>query len=977
VTAAPLHQDQDHEQLASLATALGSLYVNGLMVDWTAWFAGSTPRRVDLPTYPFQHQRYWSAASTAGNAQGSGSHPLLSGAVELAASGAFVWTGRISALTQPWLADHTVQGVVMVPGTAFVELALQAARDTGCGLVAELNLSSPLVLSEHAEAKIQVWAGAPDESGDRALTVHSQPTDDPHAPWIEHASGRLSAADHVEPFDALPWPPTDAQPLDAVGLYERLAETGFGYGPAFQGLRAAWQRGDELFAEVALPEEVDGTGYGLHPALLDACLHTGALAVRADDGWNGLPFSWTGIALHAREISAVRVRLSPAEDGAVSIALADAGGAPVASIESLIARPAPTGGFQNSAVADAHYRIDWTPVALGEPGPVDLIGAEADSGLISGALVVQTHSDLTSVPADATTVVVQVNSVGPVPASVHAATTAVLALIQEWIASPRADGARLVFATRGAHNGDDPAAAAVWGLVRSAQAEEPGRFALIDLEPAASGVNTAIPAAALTTTEPELLLRADAVLAPRLVRVRQTSATDHTSWGDGTVLITGASGGLAGLVARHLVTEHEVKRLLLVSRRGATAAGTAQLRAELAELGAETDIEACDIADRDAVAGLLARYGSRLTAVVHTAAVLDDGVIGSLTPARLDTVLRPKALGAWHLHELTADLDLSAFVLFSSLAGTAGSAGQGNYAAANAFLDGLARHRRAVGLPGVSLAWGPWADGGRLDEETVQRMIGAGIPPLSPELGLALFDAAVAGEEPVPVLTRLNPAALRARGIVPAVLSSLVATATAPANTTTTTTTRPNASPVGLAQRLGALPRPEAQAELLQLVCAQAAAVLGHAGAAQVEPDRAFKEVGFDSLKALEFRNRLGSLTGLKLPATLVFNHPSPRELVPVLYQALAPQRPSPEASVLSELDRLEGLLSGLDEADEALLGRVAGRLEVIRSRWDARRGSGVGGLHNDAVGTPEDGIDFESASDDEVFDLLDRELGQ
>jgi hypothetical protein len=388
-------------------------------------------------------------------------------------------------------------------------------------------------------------------------------------------------------------------------------------------------------------------------------------------------------------------------------------------------------------------------------------------------------------------------------------------------------------------------------------------------------------------------------------------------------------------------------------------------------LGAEADVEACDIADRDAVAGLLARYGSRLTAVVHTAAVLDDGVIGSLTPERLDTVLRPKVLGAWHLHELTADLDLSAFVLFSSLAGTAGSAGQGNYAAANAFLDGLARHRRATGLPGVSLAWGPWADGGRLDEETVERMTGAGIPPLSPELGLALFDAAVAGEEPVPVLTRLNPAALRARGIVPAVLSSLVAAATA------TTTTRPNASPVGLAQRLGALPQAEAQAELLQLVCAQAAAVLGHAGAAQVEPDRAFKEVGFDSLKALEFRNRLGSLTGLKLPATLVFNHPSPRELVPVLYQALAPQRPSPEASVLSELDRLEGLLSGLDGADEALLGRVAGRLEVIRSRWDARRGSGVSGFPNDAVGAPEDGIDFESASDDEVFDLLDRELGQ
>jgi pimaricinolide synthase PimS1 len=913
--------------------------------------------------------------TAAGNAQGAGTHPLISSAVEIAGSGAFVWTGRLSALMQPWLADHTVQaGNPVVPGTAFLELALKAAQDTGCGHVAELNLSSPLVLPEHGEARIQVWAGAPDESGDRDLTIHSQSSEDPHAPWTEHASGRLTTEAQVEPFDALPWPPVNAQPLDATGLYARLAETGFGYGPAFQGLRAAWQRGDELFAEVALPEEVDGTGYGLHPALLDACLHTGALAVREADGWNGLPFSWTGVSLHAVGESAVRVRLAPAGDGAVSIALADVGGAPVASIESLVARPVPSGGFQPAAVADAHYRIDWTTtVTPGEPGAVAIIGT--DTGLISGAPELRTYPDLASVPADATTVVVPVTTDLLPPASIHAATAAALALIQKWIGSPRPDGARLVFVTRGAQSGGDLASSAVWGLVRSALSEEPGRFALIDLDPADAAIPAAaIPATALTTDEPELLVRGGAVLAPRLVRVRQENGSASESpWGDGTVLITGASGGLAGLVARHLVVERGVRSLLLVSRRGAAAEGTSELLAELAELGAVTNIEACDISDRDSVSSLLDRYGPQLSAVVHTAAVLDDGVISSLTPERLDSVLRPKAIGAWHLHELTADLDLSAFVLFSSMAGTSGSAGQGNYAAANAFLDGLARHRHAAGLPGVSLAWGPWAaDAGRLDADTAARMTAAGIPPLSPELGLALFDAAVAGEDPVPVLTRLNPTALRARGIVPAVLRSLIAAAP--------TAARQKAdSSAGLAHRLSTLPEDEAQAALLQLICAQAAAVLGHSAADEVEPDRAFKEVGFDSLKALEFRNRVGSLTGLKLPATLVFNYPTPRELVPVLYQGLAPQRPSPEASVLTELDRIENLLSSLDDADEALLGRVAGRLEVLRSRWDARRGPSHSGGLRDLTGPAADGdgIDFESASDDEVFDLLDRELGQ
>ncbi|WP_405792566.1 SDR family NAD(P)-dependent oxidoreductase [Streptomyces sp. NBC_01506] len=952
--------------VASLADA----WSHGVPVDWAVYYADTGARHVDLPTYPFQHQRYWSAATVVGNAQGGDTHPLLSGSVEIAGTGAFVWSGRVSTLMQPWLADHAVHGDVLVPGTAFLELAMKAAGDTGCGSVAELTLAAPLLLPEHSEARIQMWAGAADESGDRSLTVHSRPADDPQAPWTEHASGRLAAAARIEPFDPMPWPPAGAQPLEVAGLYERLADTGFGYGPAFQGLRAAWRRGDELFAEAALPEDVDGTGYGLHPALLDACLHTGALATRADgEGWNGLPFSWTGVSLHGPGAPAVRVRLSPAADGAVSISLADAGGAPVASVEALVARPMPTDGLRRAAVSDARYRIDWTAVTAGRrPGaPPALIGAD-DTGLVSDAAV-HAYPDLAALPAETTTILVPVTtSTDDVPASVRAATADALALIQEWLSASRGEGARLVFVTRGAASGKDLAAAAVRGLVRSAQAEDPGRLALIDLDP----TDSTLPAGALTVDEPELLVRGGELFAPRAIRV--TRAEDESArpfWGDGTVLITGGTGGLAGLVARHLVREHAVRDLLLVSRSGAAAEGAADLASDLADLGAQTvDIEACDVGDRDALAGLLARHGQRLSAVVHAAAVLDDGVISSLTPERFDAVLRPKADGAWHLHELTADLNLSAFVLFSSMAGTAGSAGQGNYAAANAFLDALARRRRAVGLPAVSLGWGPWTGVGRVDEATVRRMTGAGLPPLTAELGLALFDAATAGQEEdaVPLLTRLDPAALRARGVVPAVLRSLVAAAPAAFRSAA-----PSAA--GLAARLAALPAAQAEEELLGLVCAQAAVVLGHADAGHVEPDLAFKEVGFDSLKAVEFRNRISSLTGLRLPATLVFNHPTPRELVPVLRQALTPQPPSARESILAELDRLESVLAGLDETDEGdeeLVDRVTGRLEVIRSRWQERRGSG-----RDGERTPGDGIDFDSASDDDVFDLLDRELGQ
>ncbi|MEU7575979.1 SDR family NAD(P)-dependent oxidoreductase, partial [Micromonospora sp. NPDC049240] len=345
----------------------------------------------------------------------------------------------------------------------------------------------------------------------------------------------------------------------------------------------------------------------------------------------------------------------------------------------------------------------------------------------------------------------------------------------------------------------------------------------------------------------------------------------------GTVVITGGTGVLGGLVARHLVTTHGVRHLLLLSRRGPAAAGAAELVGELTGLGARVRVAACDVADRNALAEVLAGVPVEhpVVGVVHTAAVLDDGVIEALTPQRLETVLRAKADAAWWLHELTRDADLGLFVVYSSAAATLGSPGQGNYAAANAVLDALALRRQAAGLVGQSLAWGLWAQQsamtGHLDEVDLDRMRRAGILPLSSEQGLALFDTAVRTDQPQLVPMRVDLPALRRTGAggVPPLWRTLAGGSARRAASTAD-------APVDLATRLATMGVEERQRAVLELVRAQAAVVLGHAGPAAVDPGSAFRELGFDSLTAVELRNRLAAATGLSLPATLVFDYPTP-----------------------------------------------------------------------------------------------------
>ncbi|MEG3632108.1 SDR family NAD(P)-dependent oxidoreductase, partial [Streptomyces poriticola] len=432
-------------------------------------------------------------------------------------------------------------------------------------------------------------------------------------------------------------------------------------------------------------------------------------------------------------------------------------------------------------------------------------------------------------------------------------------------------------------------------------------------------------------------------------------------YADGTVLITGA-GVLGGMLARHLVAEHGARDLVLASRRGAAAPGSADLVAELAAAGATVRFETCDVTDRAALDALLAKLTveAPLTAVVHTAGALDDGVLTELGADRLPGVLRPKADAAWHLHELTAGRDLSAFVLFSSAAATLGTPGQANYAAANAFLDALAERRRAAGLPGTAAAWGLWVDATgltrHLDAADVARAGRNRIVPMAAAEGLALFDTVTATGEAVTVTARLDLATASAAP-TPPLLHGLVATPAGPA------AARPVTDAAALVARITALPAPERAPALLDVVRGQVADVLGHRGSDAVAPDRGFKELGFDSLTAVELRNRLGAATGLRLPTTIVFDHPNPAALADHLLDALLPSE-SDEATadrIIAELARVESALGALP-ADGADRARVAAHLRELAGRWDA----GTTG------GTPERAA-LDGVTADELFDLIDR----
>ncbi|MFJ6677441.1 SDR family NAD(P)-dependent oxidoreductase, partial [Actinosynnema sp. NPDC091369] len=1096
------------DQPDGFRAALARLHVRGVPVDWR-FPAGSTP--ADLPAYPFQRQRFWLRPTTGE----TGDHPLLTAVVHLPDGGAAL-TGKVSLSTHPWLADHAVRGAVLLPGTAFLELAAHAAAEVGARAVHELVLETPLVLDQDA-VRLQVVVGPPDDTGLRPVSVHSQADE-----WVRHATGTLGEA--PEPVWDGPWPPPDAEPLDVTHLYDTFAALGYDYGPAFQGVTAAWRVGDEVHAEVEAPA---GERFALHPAVLDAALHP--MALLHPDGPAKLPFAFAGAVLRPTDARVLRVRLTGGPD-TYSVALAEPDGTPVASIASLSVR-----AFADTP--DDLFHVKWVPV--------------------TGDHAAEARHDVADHPGDTP--------------------DRALAAVREALDALQGSRDRLVVVTRNAVAavaGDvvDPAHAAVWGLVRSAQAEHPGRFVLVDADDSWDGT---------VADESELAVRRGALLAPRLGRVdraltrpdgpwrledigtgsiddlalvprpeltgplapgrvrialraaglnfrdvlialdvypgealmggegagvvldvgpgvdrfrpgdrvfglvpgafgpvavadhrvlapmpedwafaraasvpvvfltawyglvdlgrvragdrvlvhagtggvgmaaiqlarhlgaevfataspakwdvlrglglpddhiassrtlefeqvfppvdvvlnsladdftdaslrllapggrfvemgktdiRADTGVDYTAFDiadagperlgeilaevlrafadgvltplpldvrgvrdavdvfrhmshaqhigkivlalpaalDGTVLVTGGTGTLGRAVAAHLVARHGVRRLVLVGRSGG----------EAPELDADVRVVACDVSDRDQVADLLASIPD-LTAVVHAAGVLDDAVVTELTPQRVAAVFAPKARAAWHLHELTRHLDLSAFVLFSSASGVLGSPGQANYAAANAFLDALAVHRRALGLPAVSLAWGYWAEAsgmtGHLSDADRRRLTRAGVVPLTTEHALDLFDAALAADRAAVAPVALDLPALARTPALPSALRGLVSRKQAK-------------RPVhlgALADRLRSLPEAEQVAAVLDVVTANTATVLGHASPDAIDTRQPFKDLGFDSLTAVELRNRLGTATGLRLPATVTFDHPTPARLAEFLRDEVVGARPA------------------------------------------------------------------------------------
>ncbi|MGW0846958.1 SDR family NAD(P)-dependent oxidoreductase, partial [Streptomyces sp. NPDC002787] len=977
---------RDRPEPETVMQALALLRMRGAEPDWDTALPGA--RRVPLPGYAFQHRRHWLDAPAADvDAEGLGlstvEHPLISAAVNMAGRDAHLLTGRLSLRTHPWLADHAVSGTVLLPGTALLELALRAGEQAGGVDVEDLTLAAPLVLPAHGAVDVQVTVGDPADDGRRAVEIHSRRAGqgpDGDSEWVLNAHGSLTPSDPSATGSGLVvWPPAGATEIDLDGAYDRLADHGFVYGAAFRGLRRVWQGEGEIYAEVALPDETGQRAghFLLHPALLDAVLHPLLPGVTGDDGQPRLPFSWSGARVHTAGASVLRARLTLSDSGGdtleASLQVADGTGLPVMSVDSLVLRPLAADALRgNDTGRDGLFPAVWavteTPRATADTSAWAALAASP----VPSVKGYETMEELAASGAD--TVLWAPDHDGAAPAAgpavaeaARAATRQALTTVQAFLADPRLADARLVVVTRGAvatspdEDVPDLVHAGVWGLLRTAQTENPGRVVLIDTD--GDGDVTV----AVATGEPQVAVRGDAFLVPRLERVRGTEdAAAPPRWDEGTVLITGATGTLGRVLARHLVTEHGTRHLLLLSRRGESAPGADEMKEELTGLGAEVTFAACDAADREALAGVLAAVPENrpLSAVVHTAGVLDDTVLGELTAERLDTVLRPKVDAAWNLHELTRDRALSAFVVYSSVAGLLGTAGQANYAAGNTFLDALAQHRRAQGLPGLSLAWGLWeqesAISGGLSETDLRRLARLGLVPLPSDEAMTLYDAAFRLARPVLAATYVDTGALRRqgedaapllRGLVPAAPARRAAAGTGAAQS------------AGLLEQLGALDAAAREAALVELVRGQAAAVLGHSGQESVDADRPFQELGFDSLTAVELRNQLGRATGLRLPTTLVFDHPNPTALARFVAARIEERQGPADVPGLADLDRAEVLLKSLAPEDQSR-ARLADRLRELLLLAEAVPGDGAesGG-----------GLDLDTASDEELFALVDE----
>ncbi|MDQ1041758.1 acyl transferase domain-containing protein/acyl carrier protein [Streptomyces sp. V3I8] len=1055
---------KDRPEDVTVLTALGGLFASGAAVDWDAFYAGHGAERVELPTYAFQRERYWLDALAGGTDLSAAGleaprHPLLKAALTLADGDGLVLTGRLSPREHPWATGHDVLGTALFPPAALAELVLAAGAYAGCESIGELHTTAPLVLSGDQMPALQVTLAPAGEDGSRTVRVHSR-SPHPHIPATVHATATLAGGPPPAPADLTQWPPPGASALDTGEARAALLAHGYGAGPAPDALTALWRRGDEVFAEVTLaPELHTGTeDFTVHPVLWEAATLLRHLLPGAGEG-PSLPLHWRQVSRHAPGATTLRVRAArttgtdtgtepsavsaASAASAVSLDLADTAGTPVLSVASLTCAPLTpdTLAAATGVRPDVLLYPQWQDAAAPAGAPAHpswaVLGQDPLRAL--GDSPAPLHADIDSfaqhltgqdTPGQDTPGQMLLLGAAPgqdAPGDVLAAARTVLehvrAALHSWAGDPRLATARLVVVTEGAvsaHSATGLAQAAVRGLVTAAQAENPGRFALVDLDGSAAS-RAALPAALALLDEGESdvalhegrplvcrLTPADTTPAPA-APVAPASATPApaasgsglstasglaaagTGFGavgeagplpaHGTVLVTVGVDGHGLPLARHLIGHHGVRRLLLACDPAAPAPDVSGLR----ESGAHIDVHTCDLTSRAALAGVLAAVAHEhpLTAVVHTALTPANGLLEAMTRDRVESALLPRAGAAWHLHELTAGQDLAAFVLLSSSTGLLHGAGQANQAAAATFLDALARHRRAQGLPALSLAYGPWATHEDAPDAAQRRRAAElGTPYLDTGEGLALFDHALTttgtatttgtgsgsdsgSGEGVVVPLRLDRGALYARGDdLPAVLRALVRIPrTTPATRATADTGRQ------LRRHLLTLTAPERGRRLLDLVRAQVAAVLGHPSAGAVEADRAFKDLGFDSLAAVELRRRLERTTGLTLPATLVFDHPNSRAAADHIDALVLPEEDESAArQALGEIDRIEALLGPLSaQSAPGDQERITSRLEALLRTWhDARQDTAP----------PESGAGYTSATDEELFDVLDSELG-
>ncbi|MEU5637961.1 SDR family NAD(P)-dependent oxidoreductase, partial [Streptomyces rishiriensis] len=903
--AATLRKDRDEPR--TTVAAMAALHASGRPVDWKA-LLDDTGESVQLPTYPFQRTRYW-LDPVANHAGRRGEHPLLSDGIGLADSTTVVATGRLSPRTQPWLGELATGGGSFVAASVLTDLALHAGRGIGAHHLAELRVDAPLPLPATGEIEVQTVTEAVQGEPRWTFALYGRPYDpdagpsDEDRPWTRHARGTLLAGpedprglspDGAE--DVAAWPPPGAAPVPLDEVYTDLDL------PRSQVLTAVWRLGDEVFAEAALPEtaEAEAARFAVHPALLDCAL----LMLTAAGQPVPRLVAWSGVTLHASAAASIRLHVVPRSTTESELRLLDVTGAPVLTASTVAVLPFDADehpGAVRHRGSDL-YAVTWTAAeAATERETVESVARQSPDELLAALETTSDvpFADLVALPwrtADA-------DSGAGLVSDVHTATEQALRLLQRWLTEPRAGRSRLLLISHGAvaarpgETVTDLPAAAVRGLFKSAASENPGRILLLDGD--ATPTDDQLKDAARRGGD-ELVLRDAQLLAPVLTRVADAAQRPAavTFPADRTVLVTGGAGTVGSATVRHLVHRHGARHLLLVTRRGPQAPGAAALIAELAAVDARVTVVSCDAADRDALAAVIRDISPEhpLGAVVHIAGTLDDCVVTSLTPERLTSVLRPKVDAAVHLHELTRHLDLSAFVLFSSAAATFAGPGQGNYVAANSFLDAFAVGLRADGRPAVSVAWGLWeADSAMtsgITDAAQSRAARNGIGALPTGDALALFDRALTHTDVTPIPLRLDRAALRRTADrLPPLLRAL---AGRPALREAASAARSAASRLGLLD----LPEPRRREAVAALVRSTLADVLGHAPETHIRPDTPFTQLGLDSLTALELRNSLSEATGARLPATLVFDHPTPEAVAELLLTELSPTTHTNDSAV-------------------------------------------------------------------------------